>query len=206
MSKQEFIIELNQLFSNKVGNEDYKVVDGVYDTYNCDIHILMDFNCNIYYKKSIGQDAGWERCRKCKLHSGCNVCKEFLDLIEKYGYSFDWIYGFVAGLWKKKMPIKINNEMLIDNFDDNYIGILLFQYNQEIYEKIEKKINKLIKQNKCIVLVDLLSFTKKINKQLFKKWSVEIIMKSLEEIVLYINPTYETNIVRDVSIIYKYKK
>lgn len=60
------------------------------------------------------------------------------------------------------------NKQLIDNFDDNYIGILLFQTNIVIYENIEKKINKLTKTNKYISLIDLLFYTKSINKELLK--------------------------------------
>ena len=81
----------------------------------------------------------------------------------------------------------MNNTHLINNFDDIYIGILLFQTNIVIYENIEKKINKLVKSNKYISLIDLLFYTKSINKELFKKWSIQLIIEQLEIIVLYIN-------------------
>jgi hypothetical protein len=81
----------------------------------------------------------------------------------------------------------MNNKLLIDNFDDIYIGILLVQTNIVIYENIDKKINKLVKSNKYISLIDLLFYTKSINKELFEKWSIQVIMEQLEKIVLYIN-------------------
>jgi hypothetical protein len=81
----------------------------------------------------------------------------------------------------------INNKDLIDHFDDNYIGILLYQTNIIIFENIEKKINKLVKSDKYISLIDLLFYTKTINKELLKKWPIELIIDQLKNIVLYIN-------------------
>ena len=96
----------------------------------------------------------------------------------------------------------MNNKQLIDNFDDIYIGILLFQTNIVIYENIEKKINKL--SNKYISLIDLLFYTKSINKELFEKWSIQVIMEQLKNIVLYINS--ESKIIENEGMtrIYKY--
>lgn len=96
------------------------------------------------------------------------------------------------------------NKQLIDNFDDNYIGILLFQTNIVIYENIEKKINKLTKTNKYISLIDLLFYTKSINKELFEKWSIQVIMEQLENIVLYINNEAKIIENEDMSRIQKY--
>ena len=96
----------------------------------------------------------------------------------------------------------MNNKLLIDNFDDIYIGILLFQTNIVIYENIEKKINKL--SNKYISLIDLLFYTKSINKELFEKWSIQVIMEQLKNIVLYINSESKIIENEDMTRIYKY--
>ena len=96
----------------------------------------------------------------------------------------------------------MNNKQLIDNFDDIYIGILLFQTNIVIYENIEKKINKL--SNKYISLIDLLFYTKSINKELFEKWSIQVIMEQLKNIVLYINSESKIIENEDMTRIYKY--
>lgn len=98
----------------------------------------------------------------------------------------------------------MDNKHLIEYFDDIHIGILLYQTNPDIFENIEKKINKLTKTNKYISLIDLLFYTKSINKELFEKWSIQVIMEQLENIVLYINNEAKIIENEDMKRIYKY--
>jgi len=95
--------------------------------------------------------------------------------------------------------------MLINNFDDVYIGILLYQCNQPMHDSIEKKVIKLVQKEQYVCLVDLLFFTKQINKQLFKKWSFQVIMDALKAIVLYID-SCATVFIGDEKRVYKYLK
>ena len=96
------------------------------------------------------------------------------------------------------------NKIIIDNFDEEYIDIILYQNNQTIHDNLEKKINNLVNKNHNVSLVDLLFYTKVLNKELFKKWDENLILSQLKNIVMSINNDAKP-FIGDIKRIYKYK-
>lgn len=103
---------------------------------------------------------------------------------------------------------KINDETLINNWEDTNLGILLSQLKPQAYLNMEKKINELTDKKQYIVLGILSFFIKDILDKLFLKYggnmtAINIILYGLAEITEHINDRAEYNM-EDYTTIYKY--
>jgi hypothetical protein len=76
--------------------------------------------------------------------------------------------------------------VLINNWEDLYLPILLYQQRPDIYNNIEKKIYNLIKKNQFIIITDLLYFIKDIINNLFEMYGLKSILEGINEIIEYI--------------------
>jgi len=84
---------------------------------------------------------------------------------------------------KKETNEDVEN-MLIENWDDSYLGILFNQ--SHLNDNMEKLINKKNDKDDYVVDVDLLFFTKSINDRIIKQHGFDVLFEGINEIAEYL--------------------
>lgn len=78
----------------------------------------------------------------------------------------------------------MEEEFIINNWEDTYISILL--YNSNIGRNIETLIVTKNKKKQTIIDTSLLAITKPINDAIIQKYGIDALFKGIDEIVEYI--------------------
>lgn len=88
----------------------------------------------------------------------------------------------------KKAPVKkTEKNIIVDEWDDNFLGILLSQNDVETFNKISNFIKKQNNKKKPIYVNLISSFTKKYNDEVIEKKGAKTWLEGLQRIVRYIN-------------------
>ena len=94
---------------------------------------------------------------------------------------------------------------IIENWDDIYLGNLLYQYDNEVFCNLEKKIIQLCKKQSCIIDTDLMFYTFKYNNKIIDKFGVEVLFSGINNIVEYIRQTIDYDYEKSLGTCLKIK-